>query len=310
MKAKCLVFQKKPISNLRNGINSKDAKNYAEGLYCYCKGKLDEAIDYLQDAKEIPEASKWIDQANTLKNANLNVNDLELYGGRDIFDEISDLIPSILNKRAAVRIMKEDFKGALEDATKVLSIVPDQAEAIIKCVQCQLALGNTKEARITLNLILDTVIKNSYVEKLNKVEEQRLLILDLMNQGLYDKAVEKLVVVRKAYRKSLELALLLAECFVMRSHVNNALRLLDSFEAEENQENPQFLFVKGICYYYKGKLRDATKMFKKAISVASNNRLQFSRVLTKASMFEQKSVENLGKRWCTSPSGWNPSELL
>jgi len=295
MKAKSLTYQQREVSQLLHGMQSGITKDYAMGLYHYCSDHLDHAIQAFKKAAQyIPEAVTWLNHANSLKNAKLNVVDLKLYGGGDIFDEDINLIPTTLNKRSAARIIKENFKGGLEDAAKVLSMKPGHSEATLKAVQCHLGLGNITEAEATLKQILDPIIRTSYNEKLNKLKDKHLLVLDLMNRGLYNEAGNTIILAFKDSPKSSSLLLLRVECLAMQRKIQEAERLLKTLDKKEmlmlgTKGNANLLFIQGLCFYYKNRLQLATARFKKAKSVASANKLQNAKVLTKANLFEQKS---------------------
>merc|ERR1719509_180316 len=219
MKAKSLAFQQRGEEALQllEGQPEDSHGKFVLGLHYYSKNRLDLAASAFKEAKKcVPEAAPWLDLTNALKNTNLTVMDVKRYSGGDMFSQATNLIPTILNVRATSRIAEEDFKGALEDAAKILKIAPGHIEAASKIVHCHLALGNTKEAEASLDLILDPTIKKSYHDKVKKLEDQRILALDFMNRAQYAAAIEILIQACKTAPKSSNMALLHAECLAMQ----------------------------------------------------------------------------------------------
>jgi len=176
--------------------------------------------------------------------------------------------PMFLNNRASARVMLLDFKGALEDSTKAMGLLPNTVKYMEKAAKCYSALGRKSDANRLYTQILEIDPKNASAlretAELRQVEQLKKSAEAAAKDGRHNIAISFLGRALDLTPADDSLKLLQAEAYLAQDKIGDAERIAANI-LRKNSNHTEALYVRGLCKYAIGEVDVAIDHFKRAL---------------------------------------------
>uniref|UniRef100_A0A8D8UDQ7 DnaJ homolog subfamily C member 7 n=1 Tax=Cacopsylla melanoneura TaxID=428564 RepID=A0A8D8UDQ7_9HEMI len=193
------------------------------------------------------------------------------------YTEAINICPAVAayyGNRSACYMMLGMYTYALDDAKHALSLDPKFSKALIRQIKCNIALGDVPTAHANLKTLAELDPSNPAIAQETKAFEAMAKNFDGASKAFsgndyrtamfyLDRAMD-LGVACKTYK------LMKAECLAHLNRLQEAQEIANSILATDKQ-NPDAVFVRGLCLYYDDKMDLAANHFQLLLKLAPDH---------------------------------------
>jgi DnaJ family protein C protein 7 len=169
--------------------------------------------------------------------------------------------------------MLYQYRAALEDVRKAVTLDSSFVKGYIRIAKCSLALGDITAANEALNTIRE-LSRNTYpippevqeLEDVIKYDKERTIACQQQNfmRAVFcmDQILQHIPCTRYKLKK--------AGCLILLGRHQEA-RIITNDILHADKQNVEALYVRGMCFYYEGNMKEALCHFKYALRLAPNH---------------------------------------
>ncbi|KAL7749335.1 hypothetical protein RI367_005206 [Sorochytrium milnesiophthora] len=211
----------------------------------------------------------------------------ELYKGKafskaiDMYGEAIALHPenaTLWSNRAAARIMRQEFKGAIADCMEAIRIDPTMVKAMVRAAKCQLMLGNTSESLRLYNMassVSAAAVSPADIKTVNQVANVIALTQTLIDRGDFTRAKDSLARATKLALggDKMDESILCTHWKLLRGQILCGLGDLDEAGAmasaimRAERGNVDALYLRGKVFYMQGETPRALAHLQQALTM-------------------------------------------
>jgi DnaJ family protein C protein 7 len=194
----------------------------------------------------------------------------------ELYTEAIELCPdssAYYGNRSACYMMLHQYRLGLDDARKAVSLDRSFARGYIRIAKCSLALGEPAVARNAFSAVRELSINNSAilpeVRKLHVVMKFDIEAKKAYHRQDYKKAmycIGRILDHIPCTRYKLQKAVCLASLGTFKEAQNIANGILDI-----DERNVDAIYMRGVCLYHQGNMKQALNHFKCALHLAPNH---------------------------------------
>lgn len=193
------------------------------------------------------------------------------------YSEAINICPNVAayyGNRAACYMMLNMYTYALDDAKLSVSLDPKFSKGLIRQIKCNIALGDATTARNNLQALRELDATNPAIAQEQKALEIMVKNFEGASKAFgandyrtamfyLDRAMDQ-GVSSKTYK------LMKAECLAHLNRLQEAQEIANSILATDKQ-NPDAVFVRGLCLYYEDKMDLASNHFQLLLKLAPDH---------------------------------------
>ncbi|KAI5737156.1 dnaJ homolog subfamily C member 7 isoform X1 [Diaphorina citri] len=193
------------------------------------------------------------------------------------YSEAISVCPNVAayyGNRAACYMMLGMYTYALDDAKLAVSLDPRFSKGLIRQIKCNIALGDAPTARSNLKALQELDPDNPAIAQESKALETMAKNFEGASKAFeandyrtamfyLDRAMDQ-GVASKTYK------LMKAECLAHLNRLQEAQEIANSILATDKQ-NPDAVFVRGLCLYYDDKMDLAVNHFQLLLKLAPDH---------------------------------------
>jgi DnaJ family protein C protein 7 len=193
-----------------------------------------------------------------------------------LYTEAIELCPDssvYYGNRSACYIMLYRYKDALEDARNAVALDSSFVKGYIRIAKCSLALGDTPAANEALNTIRELSRNTSPIppevqalEDIMKYDNEVNIAYQNENyiQAVFciDQILDHIPCARYKLKK--------AGCLILLRRYREARHITNDI-LHADKQNVEAAYVRGMCLYYEGNVKEALRHFKYALRLAPNH---------------------------------------
>jgi DnaJ family protein C protein 7 len=193
-----------------------------------------------------------------------------------LYTEAIELCPDssvYYGNRAACYIMLYQYRAALEDARKAVTLDSSFVKGYIRIAKCSLALGDLIAANGALCIIRELSRNTSpnppavqALEDVMKYDKEMTTACQQQNfiRAVFcmDQILQHIPCTRYKLKK--------AGCLILLGRYQEA-RIITNDILRADKQNVEALYVRGMCFYYEGNMKEALCHFKYALRLAPNH---------------------------------------